>query len=126
MSWSYNPETLKDDKKDQVRLKLGDTDESDALLQDEEILFLLEQSNDNVLKASVQGCLLIISKLSGLVDFKVGPYSESQGDRLKSYQLLYSMLSSQAAIACAPLAKTPTTGAVFHYDMMSIGGCEHE
>lgn len=126
MSWTYNPANLDTSKRDQVRFKLGDTVEADGLLQDEEIDFLLEQANGNVLNACIQGCVSIITFLSGFVDFKIGPYSESQGSRLNAYQVLYRQLLAQAARMNPPLAEAPTTAPVFHYDMMSLEGPEHE
>ena len=46
MSWSYsgNPTTSQIDK---YRFMLGDTDEKHPLMQDEEIQFLIDESNDN-------------------------------------------------------------------------------
>lgn len=126
MAWSYDPTSLATSKKDQIRFKLGDTVEADALLQDEEIEFLLAQSNGDVLQASIQACISIISILSGFTDFKVGPYSESQGSRLSAYRSLYRMLLAQAARMNAPLAEAPTTAPVFHYDMMTADRCDHE
>ena len=126
MAWTYNPEDLSTSKRDQVRFKLGDTVEADGLLQDEEIDFLLEQANDDVLRASIQGCLSIISFLAGYTDFKIGPYSESQESRLNAFQILYRQLLAQVARLTAPLAEAPTTAPVFHYDMMSLEGPGHE
>lgn len=126
MSWSYDPVRLATSKRDQVRFKLGDTIEEDALLQDEEIDFLLLEAHDDVMRASIQGCLAIISVLSGAVDFKIGPYSESQGTRLQSYRTLYSRLLAQEIGVKPPIAQTPTTSAIFHYDMMTTEGFNHE
>lgn len=126
MAWTYNPNCLSTSKKDQVRFKLGDTVEADGLLQDEEIEFLLAQAGSDVLQASAQGCISIISLLSGAVDFKIGPYSESQGSRLTAYQNLYQQLQAQAARLNSPIAEAPTTDPVFYYDMMSLEGPGHE
>ena len=126
MAWTYNPNCLSISKKDQVRFKLGDTVEADGLLQDEEIEFLLTQAGGDVLQASVQGCASIISLLSGIVDFKIGPYSESQSNRLNAYQNMYTRLQAQAARINSPVAESPTTDPVFHYDMMSTEGPGHE
>jgi hypothetical protein len=126
MAWTYDPVNLAESKTHQVRFKLGDTVESDALLQDEEIDFLLQQTGNDVLRASIQGCLSIISVLSGLVDFRVGPYSESQGSRLKAYELLLAQLQAQVAGFQPPMANAPTTTPVFHYDMMTTEGFNHE
>lgn len=126
MAWTYDPSKLSTSKRDQVRFKLGDTVEADGLLQDEEIDFLLEQAGGDVLRASIQGCQSIISFLSSFVDFKIGPYSESQGSRLNAYQILYRQLLAQVARMNPPIAEQPTTSPVFHYDMMSLEGPNHE
>jgi len=39
MSWSYDVTALATSLKDQIRLRIGDTDESDPIMQDEEITF---------------------------------------------------------------------------------------
>ena len=126
MAWSYDPTTLSSSSKDQVRFKLGDTVEEEALLQDEEIEFLLAQNNGSVIQATIAACMSIISILSGVTDFRIGPYSESQGNRLKAYQALYQTLLAQASRLNSPIAKDPTTTSVFHYDMMVIGSEDHE
>ncbi|MDD2230535.1 MAG: hypothetical protein PHY48_14135 [Candidatus Cloacimonetes bacterium] len=125
MSWSYDPENLATSKKDQVRFKLGDTVEADGLLQDKEIEYLLEQANGNVLAATLQGCQSIISRLSGMIDFSVGPYSESHGNRLASYRALYDQLMLQMSGMNPPIGAKPTTGTIFSYDMMAKDGCGH-
>lgn len=119
MAFSYNPDQLGSSKKDQVRFLLGDTNEADALLKDEEIMFLLAQNSNDIIKTATKACASIIASLSSLVDFTVGPYSESQGNRLHAYKLLYEYLLKQGASLNAPISQRPTTKSVFHYDMMS-------
>lgn len=46
MTWTYDPTQLADSEKDRVRLEIGDTDEGDQLLQDEEILHALSVERD--------------------------------------------------------------------------------
>lgn len=41
MPWSYDPTALATSQKDQVRFEIADTDESNQLLQDEEIVYAL-------------------------------------------------------------------------------------
>lgn len=126
MAWSYDATTLDTSKRNQVRFKLGDTVSTDALLQDEEIDYLLSQNNDVVLTAAIEGCLAIITALSGAVDFSIGPYSESQGDRLKNYQTLYRILQAQTVRLNTPLSEAPTTEPIFYYGMLSNAGVTDE
>ena len=126
MSWSYDPALLLDSKKDQVRFKLGDTNPDSPVLEDEEIDFLLVQSGDDVLRATISACDGIISKISSIPDFRIGPYSESQGNRLSAYRSLRATLTAQLARLNAPIAHSPSTDQIFHYDMMVSGGCEHD
>jgi hypothetical protein len=103
----------------QVRLRIGDTNEDDPLLQDEEILFFLEQMGGNVLDASIRACFTIIAFLAGQVDFRVGPYSESNGNRLKWYQALLDQLSALQP-GMSILMKPPTTPPIFKYEMFGM------
>lgn len=121
MSWSYVANYLAISKKDQVRFKIGDTVAADGLLQDEEIEFLLSQNDGDVLRTAISCCISIISVLSGFTDFKVGPYSESQGSRLTAYQTLHRMLLDEATKINSPIAEVPTTSQIFYYNMMSAG-----
>lgn len=128
MAWSYDLTALSESKKDQVRFKLGDTFPEDPMLQDEEIAFLLEQNGDDVTKVAIAACDVIISKLSSIPDFKIGPYSETQGSRLTAYRSLRNLLIMQSIRTNAPIAQAPSTSPVFYYDMMITegGGCDHD
>lgn len=52
MPWSYDPENLGKDTPEQmknsVRFLVGDTDTSDQQVDDDEILFALDQTSDNI------------------------------------------------------------------------------
>lgn len=124
--WSYDPTNLENSLKDQVRLALGDTDIDSPLLQDEEIEFLLKTNGNDIQATTLAGCSSIIAMLSQEVNFKVGPYSESQDNRLKAFQTLYTQLLTQAGRLSPPLMKSPTTTPIFNYDMLSYGKEDHE
>ena len=75
MSWTYNPNDLNttttSGRINTVRLLIGDNDSVDQILQDEEIVFALSQTNDNVYYAGSWACHMIASKYSRLVDTKL-------------------------------------------------------
>ena len=84
MSWSYsgNPQ---DSKLDECRFIIGDTDESAPIMQDEEILYLIDNNNDdNKLKyALFKQAATIFAR-----DIKrsLGPQSEDPTERLKFFK----------------------------------------
>lgn len=126
MAWTYSPENLATSKRDQIRFSLGDTNEDTALLQDEEIDFILLQAGDDVPTASLAACSAIIGILSSAVSFRVGPYSEDQSDRRKAYEVLYRRMRLELIRANPPIMLNPTTSAIFRYDMMSLEDPHHE
>lgn len=93
MSWSYDPTLLNttsaSGRLNSVRLLVGDTDTTDQLVQNEEIVFALSQSGDNVYTAAAWVCRVIAAKFSRLVDTELsGALSASYSDKAKHYQLL--------------------------------------
>ena len=62
MSFTYNLKTLATTKRDQVRLKLGDTSETVALLQDEELDFLLTESGSVVAPTVLAAARTVLAK----------------------------------------------------------------
>ncbi len=123
MSWSYDPTTLADSAKDQIRLKIGDTIESEPLLEDEEILFYLKECNGDVTQAAYKCVSVIITRICSTPDYTLGPYSESNANRLKAFRSVKDELATSLIGYNAPLAKTPTTDPIFAYDMMSVACC---
>lgn len=123
MSWSYNPEQLKDSPKDQVRLRVGDTIEADPLLEDEEIQFCIDSCSGDLIQASYKCVSTIITRICNTPDYTLGPYSESNGNRLKAFQGIKDELASTLVGYNAPISETPTTEAIFAYDMMSAICC---
>lgn len=124
MSWSYDPSKLKDSPKDQVRLHIGDTVEADPLLQDEEILFYLDQHHNDIKRSSLECVNVIITRICNTPDYTLGPYSESNANRLKAFQTLQQELNAQVVGFNAPLSSSPSTSAIFEYDMMSAVCCD--
>lgn len=98
MSWSYNPAdlvtTTTSGRLNTVRLLIGDTDEADKILEDEEIRFSLAQTNDNVYYAGAWACRIIAAKFSRLVDTTLDSAGSSKySHRIDHFTLLANQLS---------------------------------
>jgi len=126
MSWNYDPSKLQDSPLFQIRLIIGDTTELDPLLQDEEIQFYLDQCPNDTARAALSCVNTIITRLCSTPDYTLGPYSESNGNRLKAFQSVKSELEAKVVGYNAPLANSPTTTPIFAYDMMSAVCCTKE
>lgn len=100
-SYSGNP---KDSKLMEVRFILGDTNEDEFFLTDEEILFLLDEANENVMKASAKGAKSIYSTFAKGVDYRLGDFSENLSQRAGAYKELYKELEWKANMFVAPFA----------------------
>lgn len=91
--WTYDPAELTDTtdegRKNIVRLLVGDTDENDPQLQDEEILFALGSNRDRVYVAALFGINAIISKYARLVNVELDEaIREDYSDLIKNYTAL--------------------------------------
>lgn len=124
MSWSYDPSDLSGNKLNQLRLVIGDTEASDPLLQDQELTFFLEQTNNSVQKAACKALDALIARASGEVNYSLGPYSESATNKINNWKALQQDLLKQIQGCNAPVSKPPTTNAIFRYDVMSVECCE--
>ena len=72
---------------DEVRLLLGDTDNTNLHLQDEEITYFLTQGNNVSIRAAYLACQALIARYSQKLSVTVGPTSVN-------YQQLVSQLRS--------------------------------
>ena len=93
MTWTYDPTNLNSNtaagRTNAVRLLIGDVDDSDEQMQNEEIDFALAQSGTNVYVAASFACKLLAAKYSRLVDTELDGALESKfSDRIKNYTLL--------------------------------------
>lgn len=89
MSWSYNPAdlgtTTSSGRLNSTRLLIGDTDTNEQIMQDEEIIFALAQTNNNVYYAGSWACHMIASKYSRLVDLKIEGSLSRYSELAKQY-----------------------------------------
>lgn len=89
MSWSYNSAdlgtTTDSGRLNSVRLLIGDTDTNNQIMQNEEIVFALAQTTNNVYYAGSWACHMIASKYSRLVDLKLEGSSSRYSELAKQY-----------------------------------------
>lgn len=92
-TYTYNPTDVPNDA---VRFTLQDTDEDSVLLYDEEITYLLAQSNGNSLKASIKGARAIMAKFARMADREqAGKYQVYYTGKVAQYQELITSLQDQ-------------------------------
>ena len=100
MAWSYSVAdlntTTSSGRLNTVRLLVGDTDTSDQLVQNEEIIFALSQVGDNVYYAGSWVCRTIAAKFSRMVDTQLdGALQANYSDRSKQFQQLAIQIEAQ-------------------------------
>lgn len=84
MTWTYDGPN--GSAVDRVRLLIGDTDETDPLLQDEEIAFFLGEAGDSIYQAAHDCCYAVGSKFARMATSKsVGDLSLSYSDRARAF-----------------------------------------
>ena len=100
MAWSYDPSNLTTDttsgRLNTVRLLLGDTETLDQQVQDEEVIFALGQSNNNIYYAAAWLARTIASQYSRKVNTSLdGALSADYSDLQKHYTALAENLEYQ-------------------------------
>lgn len=100
MSWTYTADPTSSTK-DAVRFLIGDTDEANPLLQDEEIYFNLNEVNGEPYRAAANACENLAALFTGLAQSSsksVGGLSLSQsyGDRAQRFTTLGKLLLSRS------------------------------
>lgn len=130
MSWSYDATQLAISVKDQVRLLIGDTNELEPLIEDEELMFYVDQHPGDIARAALACINVIIARITSTPDYTLGPYSESNANRVKAFRSLKAQLEKQTIGYQPPLMQQPTTTPIFKYGITSetccIGGDGHE
>jgi len=69
-------------------------------------------------------CTVMIARISGMVDYKLGPYTETSSASLGNWQALLVTFANGSINCYAPVMLEPLTKPVFNYDMMSRDICE--
>jgi len=94
-TYTYDPSNV---PRDAVRFTLQDTDEDNVLLWDEEITYLLSQSDDNSIRASILGARAIMAKFARMADREqAGKYQVYYTDKVGQYQSIIDSLQDQLA-----------------------------
>lgn len=109
--WSYAGDPSASPR-DEVRYRIGDIDETNPLLSDEEIDYELAQAGDDVLAAAIGGVRRLIARWMRAVDKSVEGLSVSYSQRITNAQALLKELlveQAQGADAAAPHIFSPTT-----------------
>lgn len=102
MSYSHDPSSS---DRDHVRYIIGDTDESDEFLGDNEIDFELVEANDDVVEASIRCIDKILAKISRLVDYRMHGVTVSGSQAYDQFsRLRRELLSSSGAGAALAFA----------------------
>lgn len=99
MAWTYAaaPGTATaDQRRDAVRLEIGDTDTNDQQLQNEEIAYYLSQAGDKIVAAAALAAQALASKYSRQVNTTHGKLRVDASDRFRHYQDLARDLTQRA------------------------------
>lgn len=103
MSWTYDPSMASD--RDQVRFRLGDTVEADALLHDEEIDVLLGNGGSvlSVTADCAESLAMRFGRMAQSMTDDIGQ-SVNYGDRAQRFRLLADRLRASSARLAVPFA----------------------
>jgi len=118
MSWTYDPAVLDNTAaglRNQVRLRIGDTDASWELLQNEEIDYYLGLSGSDVLTAAIGAVRAIIAKFGRQADLWMGHTRVHREQFFEQYRTLLEELE---------LERTSTTVAEIYVGGISIADKE--
>ena len=100
MAWSFS-DSLSTNL-DKVRLKLGDTETTDQILQNETISALLTEHSDDVNLATIACCRAIIAKYNRTIDRNAAGMSANRSIIVENYrQLLAELLRANRGNAGA-------------------------
>ena len=101
MTWEYTPENIASSRKDEVRLLVGDTQENDPLVQDEEIEMILLQfvpvEGRPAWLAAAAVCEVIAARFGRQVQQSLGPLSRAAQQMFDHYRQLAQDLRAAAA-----------------------------
>jgi hypothetical protein len=90
---SYNPSLV--DKKDQVRLKIGDVYPDQEFLSDQEIRFMLDANSQHVLRASSAACRAIAARFARNTDYRFSTLWQDQSQAYKHFMDLAGKLEQE-------------------------------
>jgi len=116
MAWTYsgNPASS---SLDAVRFEIGDTDQSDQLLQNEEIEYCLDQES-NFFGAAARSCEVIARKFARLADSAMGKTKIQASQKSQAYAKMAVALRRRATGYHEPFAGALDAEPVFTKGMM--------
>lgn len=94
MSWTFGNDPA-NSRLDRIRILIGDTNPQEPLLDDEFILWLLEQSTNDYVVAA-QACQAIATRFAREADITVGDLSVKFSRMAEAYREAAMQLASQA------------------------------
>lgn len=90
-NWTYGQDpgtSTASERRDSVRLLIGDTDENNQQIFDPEVAFSLSQSNNDIYLAAALLCRTLAAKYAGLTDISVESLKISYSQRRTTYEKL--------------------------------------
>jgi len=117
MSWTYSGDPSSSDK-DKIRFLIGDTDEFEPIMQDEEINYLIAEHGSNFNMLLYQAFSRVAILFARDIKKSLGPQSQDPTERLKFFKdqmNYYKGKLSKAGI----LVPTYSHPKVFHVGMHS-------
>lgn len=105
MAWTYDPTKIATSPKDRLRFELGDVNENDPLLQDEEILAAIEMTS-NLLEAKIKCAEALANRYAHEASVSVGSmsYQLSQRAELWAKKLAEYKKEAESMSVAAPSA----------------------
>jgi hypothetical protein len=102
MAWSYSGDPSRSDL-DEVRFLIGDTNEDDPQLQDEEVEYLLAE-HGSPQQAAIAACEALYALYSRYADQKTGDISISYSKRADQVRALATTIQQRTSLNVAPYA----------------------
>lgn len=96
MTWTFDDALT--DMKDQVRILVGDTDETDQLMQDEAITFFVTLENNRLYESAADVAEAIANKLARSVQKSVGSMSLAAQQRYEHYREMAASLRDKSEL----------------------------
>lgn len=103
MTWTYTNDPA-NNTLDRVRLTLGDTDECDQILSDEELNYFILNAGGCSRTASIEACFAIMAKYSRFANESVGSVSIQNAEKSKQYKALADQIRVRMSIYVTPIA----------------------
>jgi len=125
VTWTYDgtPGTSSAaERRDAVRVLVGDTDVNEQRITDEEITFFLSQGGDDVYRASAVACRALAAKYAHLVDVDVdsGGLSAKYSQRSAAYEVRARQLETLAKKYGDVGLGVPLVGGLSRSEMQSV------